>query len=139
MADEPSPSDSSSPHETIIAVGIVVLILLIGAMAVWYFSHEPASPLPLLYQIKVNVNTADAEVIMLLPGVGDGLAQRIVEAREAGGPFADLKDLEKRVSGLGPAKMKPLASYLLFQSSDVPDPPPAQVPPAKPVLTPQPC
>ena len=52
----------------------------------------------------VNLNTASAEVLELLPGVGESLAEAIVEAR----PFSSLKDIE-RVSGIGPSLRKKLA------------------------------
>lgn len=137
MAGEPDPSESSSLHEIIFSVGIVVLILLAGAMAVWYFSDEPASPLPVDYQLKVNINTADVEVITLLPGVGDALAGRIVEARQTGGPFADLQELQKRVSGLGPAKTEQLGAYLLFESEDTSPRPLPSAPEPEPDKTPE--
>jgi competence protein ComEA len=36
---------------------------------------------------KININTASAEQLEKLPGVGKGFAQRIVEHREKYGPF----------------------------------------------------
>lgn len=44
----------------------------------------------------VNLNSASLEELQTLPGVGEVLAQRIVEAR----PFSSLEDV-KRVSGIG--------------------------------------
>ena len=52
----------------------------------------------------VNVNTASVSVLEKLPGIGESLAEAIVEAR----PFSSLKDLE-RVSGIGPSLRKKLA------------------------------
>ncbi len=49
---------------------------------------------------KVNVNTASAEQLIELPGIGDVLAARIVAYREEHGPFESLDDL-KQVSGIG--------------------------------------
>ena len=50
----------------------------------------------------VNLNQADAGALEQLPGVGPVLAARIVEDRDANGPFASLEDLG-RVSGVGDA------------------------------------
>ena len=129
MADEPS-STASGAHETIFAVGIVVLILMIGAMAVWYFNHEPPGHLPANFQMKVNVNTADAAVISLLPGVGESLAERMVKARNTGGAFKNLQDLQNRVEGLGPAKVQQLSEYLMFkkieEAPEIPAPNPVK-------------
>ena len=56
----------------------------------------------------VNVNTADAEALDALPGIGPVLAERIVADRAAHGPFASLEDLE-RVPGIGPSLVARLA------------------------------
>ncbi len=52
----------------------------------------------------INVNSAIAEELERLPGVGPVLASRIIEEREANGPFVSADDLE-RVSGIGPKKI----------------------------------
>lgn len=51
---------------------------------------------------KVDVNTADADELAKLPGVGPALAARVVEYRSAHGPFRTLDDLVA-VKGIGPA------------------------------------
>jgi len=37
---------------------------------------------------RININTASAKELEALPGIGKGLAQRIVEHRQKYGPFA---------------------------------------------------
>lgn len=49
---------------------------------------------------KVNLNSASAEELVTLPGIGEVLAARIVAYREEYGPFRSLDDL-KGVSGIG--------------------------------------
>jgi competence protein ComEA len=51
---------------------------------------------------RVNVNTATAEALQTLPGIGPALAARIVAHRESHGPFRSVDDLQK-VPGIGPA------------------------------------
>ena len=51
---------------------------------------------------KVNINTADAASLEDLPGIGPSLAQRILDYRQAHGPFAQIEDIQE-VSGIGPA------------------------------------
>lgn len=48
----------------------------------------------------VNINTADQAQLDTLPGIGSALAQRIIQYREANGPFKAIEDL-KDVSGIG--------------------------------------
>ena len=52
--------------------------------------------------IKVNLNTADLAVLDSLPGIGPVLAQRVLDYRQAHGPFERIGDITK-VSGIGPA------------------------------------
>lgn len=52
----------------------------------------------------VNINSADASALEELPGVGPALAVRIVEWREANGPFAAVDDL-LNVTGIGQKKL----------------------------------
>ncbi len=58
----------------------------------------------------VNLNTADAQELDLLPGIGETLAQRILAYREQNGPFTSLEQLLK-VEGIGEKtleKLRPL-------------------------------
>lgn len=41
----------------------------------------------------VNINTADKETLMSLPGIGAGKAEAVIAYREAGGVFKDIKDV----------------------------------------------
>src|SRR5262245_32229826 len=54
---------------------------------------------PLSARYEVDINAASWPEFSQLPGVGEMLARRIVESREAAGPFADLDDL-RRVRGI---------------------------------------
>jgi len=49
---------------------------------------------------KVNINTATASELEALPGVGEVIAQRIVDYRTANGPFGSVDELID-VSGIG--------------------------------------
>ena len=55
----------------------------------------------------MNINTATAEQLDALPGVGPATAAAIVRDREAHGPFRSVDDLG-RVRGIGPAKLEQL-------------------------------
>ncbi len=59
----------------------------------------------------VNINSATAEELDALPGVGPSTAQAIIEDREANGPFAAVEDL-MRVSGIGEKKFEKLKASI---------------------------
>lgn len=53
----------------------------------------------------ININTATADELATLPGIGPLTAQRIVEHRAQFGPFTTLEDLTQ-VFGVGPATLE---------------------------------
>lgn len=60
---------------------------------------------------KIDVNRASADELEELPGVGPVTAERIIEYREANGPFADPRDLIS-VPGIGERTMETLAEHI---------------------------
>jgi competence protein ComEA len=61
--------------------------------------------------LRVNINTADAAALETLPGIGPTLAQRILDHRQAHGPFARAEDIVK-VSGIGQATFEKLSDHI---------------------------
>lgn len=59
----------------------------------------------------IDVNTASETDLERLPGVGPSLARRIVEYRQANGPFATPDDLQN-VSGIGPSKFAKMEPFI---------------------------
>ena len=55
----------------------------------------------------VDLNTATAEELDTLPGIGESLAHRIIAYREANGPFGSIEEIME-VSGIGEAKFAEL-------------------------------
>ena len=60
---------------------------------------------------KLNLNTANEEQLMLLPGVGQSKADRIVAFRKKSGGFKRVADL-RRVKGFGYKSLKKLEPFL---------------------------
>lgn len=69
---------------------------------------------------RLDLNSADAAALTRLPGVGAGLARRIVEFRTEHGPFRTLEDLD-RVPGIGPALIQRVG-HLVLQGEGPPGP-----------------
>ncbi len=59
----------------------------------------------------VNINTADADQLQLLPKVGPALAGRIIDYREANGPFRTVDEIVA-VKGIGDRSLERLEPYL---------------------------
>ena len=78
------------------------------------FVHERQAPQALERQMLVNINTADAERLQDIAGVGPVLAQAILDYREQHGPFTELEQL-KEVSGIGEAKLEQMRPYCCIE------------------------
>lgn len=62
----------------------------------------------------VNVNTADASQLDELPGIGEALAQRIIEERTLNGPFRYPEDL-LCVKGIGEKTYQKLLDLICLE------------------------
>ena len=60
---------------------------------------------------KIDINRAELWLLEALPGIGEVLAQRIVDYRSENGPFRRIEDL-LQVSGIGPATFENIKDYI---------------------------
>ena len=60
---------------------------------------------------KVDINAASAAELQQLAGIGESLSQRIIEYREANGPFGSVEELTK-VPGIGDARLASIRSQI---------------------------
>jgi competence protein ComEA len=60
---------------------------------------------------KLNLNTATAEELQELPGIGEVLAQRIVDYREEHGAFQKIQEIEN-VNGIGEGKFSDIEDQI---------------------------
>ena len=100
----------------------VALLGLVGFVA-WH-SIPPMRPVEdhaSQQPIRVDINRADRGELMMLPGIGPNLADRILDYRETHGPFDGLADLRK-VSGIGPATLEKLRPRIQISWSESPPP-----------------
>ena len=59
----------------------------------------------------IDINLATKEQFMTLPGIGDVLAQRILDYRQENGPFSRPEDLMK-VRGIGKKRMEEILELI---------------------------
>jgi competence protein ComEA len=62
----------------------------------------------------VNINTASQAELETLPRIGSELAERILDYREANGPFKTIEDIQS-VPGIGPATFERLKDLITAQ------------------------
>ena len=83
-------------------IGIVglVLVALLALAADAVAADRAAADVGKAGDSPVNINTASVKQLMKLEGVGQKVAERIVEFRTAHGPFKKAEDVRK-VEGVG--------------------------------------
>lgn len=85
-------------------------------------SSEPATAFPApesteagqADEPKINLNTATAEQLETLPGIGEKRAEAILTYREKHGPFSKIEDVVK-VSGIGQGIFSKIKPYLTVE------------------------
>jgi competence ComEA-like helix-hairpin-helix protein len=80
---------------------LVMIVFIMGA-AVQLLLHRDIAPVRWAKSVrhfKINVNTARADQLQMLPGIGASLASRIMDYRRDNGHFKALGDLQD-VDGL---------------------------------------
>src|SRR5260221_14169176 len=89
-------------------VAALVALSLVGMGVYWGVQGGPRGELieidraePLTARYLVDINKAEWPEFAELPDIGETMARRIVDSRQAGGAFRDHEDL-RRVRGIGP-------------------------------------
>ena len=89
----------------------LLTLALTTAIAGAALAATPAASTP-----QVNINTASAQELKLLPRVGPALAQRIVDFRTTNGPFKAPEEIA-RVKGVGEKTFAVLQPYVTLSGA----------------------
>lgn len=63
---------------------------------------------------KIDLNSADRELLEIIPGIGQKLTQRILEYRDKEGGFKKLEDL-KNIKGITNHKFEQIKKHLILK------------------------
>lgn len=61
---------------------------------------------------KININTATAEQLQIIPGIGPAISERIIAYRMEYGPFTCIDDIIN-VKGVGKSLLSRLETYII--------------------------
>ncbi len=123
-APHPSPASAPTPPGvlrtwpasaqwvTAFLFGAATTLLLVNAWSYLRWGVRPAEWQPVS---PIDLNTADRAELVQLPGIGQTLAQRVVEDRDRNGPFRNVNEL-RRVAGIGPSTLERLRPWVRVTS-----------------------
>jgi competence protein ComEA len=105
--------------------GLVAILFLFASIAissVWISIRKSPSASPdadwaATPEFRVDINSATAAEIRLLPGVGPELASRIIEHRNQIQAYRSLDDL-LQVHGVGPSRLKQISPHINLDRRD---------------------
>lgn len=95
---------------------LALLLVFVGLGVISSFGAQPADHERIAAPItdtRVNINTATAAQLQLLPRIGPTMARRIIEDRADNGPYEDAQDMQ-RVRGIGPRTAERIAAVADF-------------------------
>lgn len=75
-----------------------------------YDNQKKELPAPL----SININKADVDILVNLPGIGPKTAEKIIALRDSKGGFGNLSELME-VKGIGEKKFNAIKKYLFIE------------------------
>lgn len=102
-------------QDLVLAQEVAGIDLVVGG-----HSHTLPAEYPTVFQRPlVNINTASAEELDTLPGIGPALAKRIVDWRAEHGPFGAIEEI-MNVPLIGPARFSQIKDWIAVEDATVP-------------------
>ena len=115
--EENKPEIISRRHQLTIAVIVGTCLMILGlSNLLEYARHGRRIDIERPFEVqqvdlKIDLNNAEWPELTLLPDISETMARRIVEFRQANGPFASLDDIQQ-VKGIGPRTFARIERYL---------------------------
>lgn len=104
-----------SNSERRVIIFIVTVLLLGSVMGIFY--PVPKEKTEKLTSFPININSAKTEELVLLPGIGDVIAKRILDYRSQNNGFKS-KDEIMQVKGIGRVKFEKMKDKICVEKQD---------------------
>lgn len=123
MPQSPQQSHFRDRHHFVVVILVMVagVVVIVRSNSGWQIAAQAPATAPSV-ELRLDPNTASAQELASIPGLGPAMAGRIVAYRNrqlAAGrspAFADLSDLD-RVDGIGEATLEAIGPSLRFEDS----------------------
>lgn len=97
---------------TILAISFALAIVIIFCTSIQHTqSVDPGNTSTQNQGITIDINTATVEQLTYLPGIGNNLAEKIIDYREQVGGFQHIEDI-MNVDGIGANTFNEISKYL---------------------------
>lgn len=104
------------PKEIAVRLAAIAAVLVI-ILTYYYYPNKqssfdiPESPAVLPQSVLIDLNTAGIDELVILNGIGERLATRIVQLRNKKGGFNKIEDLYE-VKGIGRKKLEKIRAFI---------------------------
>lgn len=119
--EPPRTPGDAAPSTWPSSVQVALVVLLTATLFFFLGRWTHSTPIPAEASernfVALDLNRATKTELRLLPGIGDALAQRIVDQRDRQGGFRCIDDL-RQVSGIGPKTLERIRGSLFVNLTE---------------------